>query len=264
MELVVQNLNYQYKNQYLLKNISFILTDNHIYGLMGKNKTLLLELIDDLKKYEGTIMVNEITNKDKTKYRQSIALIKQNNEFFTNKVIDEMNFLVKKINYKTKDIRKKQIDSLNLVGLDKSYLTRNINTLSETEKILVNIACNLLTNPKVVIFDEVFTNLDLINKKRLNDLIRRLKNNYGKIVIISSNNTNLLYSYTDYMLVLTNNELSKFDITDKVFKDIKFLTNNNFDIPYLVDFTKKAKDKKIRLMYHKDILDLIKDVYKHV
>lgn len=264
MELVVQNLNYQYKNQYLLKNISFMLTDNYIYGLMGKNKTLLLELIDDLKNYEGTISINGITNKEKHSYRQSIALIKQNNEFFTNKVIDEMNFLVKNLKYQNKDIRKKQIDSLNLVGLDKTYLTRNIDTLSETEKVLINIACNLLTNPKVIIFDEVFTNLDLINKKRLMDLIRRLKNNYGKIVIISSNNTNLLYSYTDYMLVLTNNELSKFDITDKVFKDIKFLNNNNFDIPYLVDFTKKAKDKKIRLMYHKDILDLIKDVYKHV
>lgn len=264
MELVVTNLNYQYKNQYLLKNISFTLTDNYIYGIIGNNKTLLLELIDDLKKYEGTISINGITNSQKTTYRQSVALIKQNNDFFTNIVIDEMNFLVKNLNYKTKDIRKKQLDSLNLVGLDKSYLTRNIDTLSETEKILVNIACNLLTNPKVVIFDEVFTNLDLINKKRLIDLIRRLKNNYHKIVIISSNNTNLLYSYTDYMLVLTNNEIAKFETTDKLFKDIKFLNYNNFDIPYLVDFTKKAKDKKIRLMYHKDILDLIKDVYKHV
>lgn len=264
MELVVTNLNYQYKNQYLLKNISFTLTENYIYGLMGKNKTLLLELIDDLKKYDGTISINGISNNQKTIYRQSIALIKQNNEFFTNKVIDEMNFLVKNLNYKTKDIKKKQLDSLNLVGLDKSYLTRTIDTLSETEKLLVSIAINLLTNPKVIIFDEVFTNLDLINKKRLNDLIRRLKNNYHKIVIISSNNTNLLYSNTDYMLVLANSELVKFESTDKVFKDIKFLNNNNFDIPYLIDFTKKAKDKKIRLSYHKDILDLIKDVYKHV
>ena len=110
MELVVQNLNYQYKNQYLLKNISFMLTDNYIYGLMGKNKTLLLELIDDLKNYEGTISINGITNKEKHIYRQSIALIKQNNEFFTNKVIDEMNFLVKNLKYQNKDIRKKQID----------------------------------------------------------------------------------------------------------------------------------------------------------
>ena len=49
-----------------------------------------------------------------------------------------------------------------------------------------------------------------------------------------------------------------------VFQDINFLESYNLDVPDLVRFTKLAKDKKVRLSYHKDILDLIKDVYKHV
>lgn len=264
MELSVKNVNYKYKNQYLLKDINFSLTNNYIYGLIGKNKTLLLEIIDDLIKYEGNISINGITNKNRIEYRKSVSLIKQDNTFITNRVIDEMNFIIKNLKYKNKDILKKEINSLTMVGLDQSFLEREFDTLSESEKVLVNIACNLLINPKVIIFDEIFTNLDLLNKKRILDLIRRLKHDYNKIIIISSNNTNLLYEHTDEVLVLINGELAKFDKTNTIFKDIKFLTKNNFDIPYLVDFTKKAKDKKIRLSYHKDILDLIKDVYKHV
>ena len=42
------------------------------------------------------------------------------------------------------------------------------------------------------------------------------------------------------------------------------MSNSGLDVPYLVDFTNKAKSKKVKLSYHKDILDLIKDVYKHV
>lgn len=264
MELNVQNINYQYKNKNLLKNLSFKLEDSYIYGITGSHKTLLLEIIDDMKEYEGNISIDNITNKEKLKYRRAVSLIQQNNEFFTDTVIEEMDFIINNLKYENQNIRKKEIDSLKLVGLKEEYLFRNISSLSETEKILVSISCNLLTNPKVIMFDEIFTNLDLINRKRILDLIRRLKNNYHKIIIISTKDTNFLYSYTDYMLILNNNSLIKFDETSKVFKDFDFLEKNNIDIPYLVDFTKKAKDKKIRLMYHKDILDLIKDVYKHV
>lgn len=264
MELVLKDVNYQYKNKNILSNINLKLDNNYIYGIVGDNKTLLLELIDDSREYDGEILINGISNNDKLLYRKSVSLIKQNTIFFTNKVKDEMEFIIKNLRYSCKDIEKKEIDSLKLVGLDSSYLKRNIDSLSETEKTLVNIACNLLTNPSVIIFDEVFTNLDLINKKMLFNLIRRLKNNYGKIVIISSNNTNLLYSHTDHLIVLKNGFLLRIDSTDKIFKDKVFMSNSGLDVPYLVDFTNKAKSKKVKLSYHKDILDLIKDVYKHV
>ena len=35
-------------------------------------------------------------------------------------------------------------------------------------------------------------------------------------------------------------------------------------MPNLVKFTMLAKAKKVKLSYHRDIRDLIKDVYKHV
>ena len=47
--------------------------------------------------------------------------------------------------------------------------------------------------------------------------------------------------------------------------NLKFLKRNKFDIPDIVMFTYKAKkDKKVKIDYHQDIRDIIKDIYKHV
>ena len=43
------------------------------------------------------------------------------------------------------------------------------------------------------------------------------------------------------------------------------LRKSTFDIPDIVEFTHKAKKtKKVKIDYHKDIRDIIKDIYKHV
>ena len=52
--------------------------------------------------------------------------------------------------------------------------------------------------------------------------------------------------------------------TADIYQNINLLKDNKIEIPDLVRFTMLAKNKKVKLSYHRDILDLIKDVYKHV
>jgi len=91
-----------------------------------------------------------------------------------------------------------------------------------------------------------------------------LKEKYQKTIIISSNDSNMLYELTDDIVILKKGHILAADNTVKVYQNIKLLENNDIEIPYLVIFTKLAKDKKVKLAYHRDIRDLIKDVYKHV
>ena len=64
------------------------------------------------------------------------------------------------------------------------------------------------------------------------------------------------------MIILKNNKVYLEGSTDKVYQNPDL--SNDIDIPDLVRFTNLAKKKKVKLSYHKDIRDLIKDVYKHV
>lgn len=269
MEINLKNVCYVYKNKKILDRINLKIEDNHIVGITGEYKSLLCELIDaKTLEFTGDIMYNDILlNKDNLKLiRKKVALIRQNykDQFFTNNVLEEFKFLISRLSYQTKDINKKINQSLEMVGLDKECLNKKIDILSSGEKKLLQVAISLIYNPSVIIFDEAFVELDYTNQKRLLKLIRNLKDKYKKTVIISSNNINLLYEITNDIIILKKGKVLVSGNTANVYQNINLLRDNNIKLPDLVTFSMLAKDKKVKLSYHRDIRDLIKDVYKHV
>lgn len=269
MEIVLKNVTYQYNSKTYLEKINLKINGEKITGIIGDNKTRFIEMLDSLiiPTYGEILIDDEIVSVSNIKNMQrKVCLIKQRSldQFFTDNVKDEMLFLINRLGYKNKDINKKISDALKIVGLNDNYQNKSILSLSAGELKLVQIALGLLCNPSVIIFDEPFAELDLINKKRLIRLIKLLKNRYNKMVIITSNNCNLLYELTDELIVINKTKVVAADETVNIFQDIDFLNHYKIEIPNLVKFTYLAKNKKVKLSYHKDILDLIKDVYKHV
>lgn len=269
MEIVLKNVSYRYKNQRILEKINLKISHNRITGITGNNKTVLSELIDAvMPPSSGQIIVdgNPISRENLKQIRKDICLIRQNwfYQFVTDNVKDEIDFLIARLGYKHKAINEKISQSLKMVGLNDEYLKRNVSTLSSGEKKLIQIAVSLIYNPKVIIFDEPFVELDYNNQKRIIKLIKALKTKYDKTIILTTNDPNILYELTDDIIILKKNRLIAADTTIKVYQDIEFLQTNGIDIPDLSLFTYKARQKHIKLTYHRDILDLIKDVYKHV
>ena len=266
MEIMARNLSYKYKGKNQIHNLSFSFESSKIIGITGQFKTLLLEIIDLQKKFHGDLYIDkkQVNSFNKLILQRQIVLIKQKNMFFMNTVFEEMKLVVEYYHYNSKDLKIRMINSLKLVGLDSNYLNRKISTLSESEKTLVRVACGFLTNPKVILFDDIFSGLDYKSKKILLTLIRKLRDRRDKLIVIASNDVDLLYEYTDKLLVLDNGNCVCLEDTMSVFLNEEFLMQHNLAVPYLVKFTNLARSKNVKLSYHRDILDLIKDVYKHV
>ena len=269
MEVVLKNVNYRYKGKKILDKINLRISGSKITGITGDNKTLLIEMIDSLTfpSYGEIKIGNELIDRTNiTEMRKKVCLIRQRSkeQFFTDTPREEMMFLVGRLDYKNKNIIKKMKDALKIVGLSESYLDEKLLYLSSGEQKLIQIAINLLYNPKVIIFDEPFVELDYNNKKKLIKLIKLLKDRYKKTIIIASNDSDLLYELTDDLIIIKKNRIIAADETTKIYQDVDFLTYNEIEVPNLVRFTYLAKRKKVKLSYHKDIRDLIKDVYKHV
>lgn len=266
MELKCNNIQYAYKGKKILNNLSFTVNSSKINGLMGHNKTLLLEIIDLEKKCQGEIYIDDnlIKGDKKFEFQRKISLVSQKHSFYTSSVEEEMKFIMEYYHYQPKDLKKRMLDSLKMVGLTSNYLARKIKTLSNSEKVLVKIACSFITNPDIILLDEVFVGLDNNSKMNILKICKKLQEGKGKIIIIASNDVDFIYQYTNFVLILENGSILVQDDTSKVFENINFLENHNIDVPDLVKFTKLARDKKVRLSYHNDILDLIKDVYRHV
>ena len=269
MEIVLKNIGYQYKNKKILEKINLKIGPGKITGITGNNKTLLVEMINCLTVPNyGEIKIGQeiVTQQNRIEMRKKVCLVRQcpQEQFFTDTVQEEMIFLVNRLGYQNENIAQKMLESLKLVGLSPKYLEKNLFKLSSGEQKLVQIAISLLYSPQIIIFDEPFVELDYTNKKKLTNLIKMLKDHYHKTIIISSNDSNLLYELTDDLVILKDSKIIAADSTEKIYQDIKFLLYNEIDIPNLVLFTHKAKQKKAKISYHRDLRDLIKDVYKHV
>ena len=183
---------------------------------------------------------------------------------FFNKVYEWMYYEVRRKRLILKNPKKKINDSLKIVGLNTSYLNRNVNRLSSSEKILIILAISLLSNPDIIILINLFKYLDKTNEKDLIMLLEKIKDQYNKTIILVNDDSEILYKYTKY-LIIKKNSLFIEDETDKLFQRVDFLHKNNIKVPEIIELTHLIKKKKkIKLEYHKDVRDILKDIYKHV
>ena len=205
------------------------------------------------------LLVDNLENKRISIIREDFESIS-----FKSTIYEYMNYEIENKSIVLKNDLKKINDSLKIVGLNKLSLDRNINTLSESEKKLLQLAIALLSNPEVLIFEEPFNKLDLKNEKKLVLLLRKIKEKYDKTIIFISPNSNLLYKYTDYLIVY-DDKLLREGKTSTILEDVEFLKRNSLSVPEIVEFTYLAKKKyNVKIDYHSDIRDIIKDIYKHV
>ena len=176
-----------------------------------------------------------------------------------------MNYKIRLCNLKIKDCDKKIKDSLKIVGLDEEYLERKLVTLSASEKKLIQYALSLISNPELIIIEEPFKFLDNKNEKKISMLLQRLKEQFNINIILVSDDSNILYKYTDNIIFTKNGKIVLQGKTDVIYQRVDFLKRNKFDVPEIIEFTYLAKKKKaVKIDYHKDIRDIIKDIYKHV
>ena len=262
MEIVLKDVNY---NKCFFDTT---INSDEITGITGINSESLLEVLSLTKTIKGNMYIDdkEINEENINGYSKKISIVSNNlnDKLFLDTVEENMLYEIKLRRLKPKDYKKKMQDSLRIVGLNKNYLSMEVKNLSKSELILINIAISLLSNPEVILLSDPFSYLDKKNDKKLYRILIKLKDQYKKMIVISSNNSNTLYNYTDKMIFIKDNEVLIEGNTNSLYTDVKYLKENKFEIPDIVLFTYKVKEKGINLSYHKDVRDIIKDIYKHV
>lgn len=263
MELIFEK--YKYNEELLNFNIK----KDMINGITGKDKDKLLDIINLKPSYKGKIISNgkEIEKNELEIYKKKINIIPkelENNNFIEN-VYQLMDYEIRRKKLILKNPEKKIVDSLKIVTLDVDILNRTIHSLSTSEKKLLQLAISLLSNPDVLIMEEPFKNLDIKNEKKVMILLQKIKEQYNKTIVFISDDSTMLYKYTNHLIIFKNDKIVAEGNTSDLFKRIDFLKRNKIDIPKIIEFTYLAKKKKnVKLEYHKDIRDIIKDIYKHV
>lgn len=269
MGIVFEKVTYRHNNKKKksIDNISIEIFDNQICGIIGKSgsgKTTFLELIDGLiKPLNGKVLIDDVDINKENSVRRNIGFLFQfpEEQFFEQTVKKEIEFSLK--NYGIKKVKIK--DALKIVGLKEEILNKKLDDLSNGERRMVAILSILIYNPKIILFDEPTIGLDYKNKKKIIQLIKNLKNRYGKTILIVSHDVDLLYQISDNLIVLSNGKLIMYGDPVSVHNETELIDKYDISVPKILLFERLVRDKKnIKLMHSNNINDLIKEVYRNV
>lgn len=245
-----------------IKNFNLVINGEKTTGIYQDTSQIISSLLTNKISYDGNIYINdnELLDKKKVVYLDNL----DNYTFLTKTVSDEFYLLRNKLSdLSNEDYLQKIISSLILVGMPEDFLKRDIITLSKSEERLLQIALSLILNPDIFIINEPFFNLDKKYIFKFKKILLELKRKYKKTIIIESLDINVLYELCDYLIIMKDNQLLIKDKMTNVFKDISFLLNNQIEIPNFIEFKNVASLYEVKLSNHKEINDLIKEVYRH-
>ncbi len=195
----VKNVSFQYRKNapLILDNLSFQLDEGTVLSILGKNgvgKTTFLRcLTAEITNYAGEIKVcgNEVRSLSTHELSKLIAIVASNNPCYQN--LSVADFLVigfanqlTSLHSPSKQQYEQAADILGQMG-QIDLLNRNIFELSSGEMQIVKIARAILQNPRVIVFDEPTSNLDIKNQLLVLEQISSLAQK-GYTVITTTHN----------------------------------------------------------------------------
>jgi len=233
----VKNLKIFAKQNALVKGISFEINENSILGIIGESgsgKSLTALSILNLIKYKGLTQTGKIFFKNELISKSNIE------DIIKNKISiifqDPMSFLNpsmrcgNQINEALK-VRDKQsvLDLIEKVKIPNPLETYNKypHELSGGQQQRIMIAIAIAKNPDLIIADEATSSLDSLVKKDILKLLIELKKEFKTSLVIVSHNLNLIYSISNYVLVMNKGRIVEKGTTKQVFnKPIEEYTKN--------------------------------------
>jgi ABC-type multidrug transport system ATPase subunit len=199
-----------------LKNVSFSVPENTIFGVLGPNgagkTTLFSVLAGFIKPDSGKVTL--LGREDIEKVKGRIGILPQDAFFQSNiPILYQLIFFLRLMGWTKQAAESEVLRVLGLVGLD-SILFREAATLSHGMYKRLALAQAFLGSPEIVILDEPTSGLDWKSAKRVRETIRSLTEN--TTVLVSSHNMHEMNELCDHIAVLREGTLETVGPVDSV------------------------------------------------
>ncbi len=200
----ISNLRKKFKNNEVLKDISYSFEGGKIYGLLGRNgsgKTMLLRSIAGLIiPTEGKISINNQVLHEDISFPPSMGIIIENMELLPQYDAYTNLYILSKIR---RVADKSDIErAIQRVGLD-SFSKLKVKKYSLGMKQRLNIAQAVFEKPDIILLDEPTNAIDDKGVALIHQLLLEEKNR-GASIIIASHLKDDIAALCDYTLEMDN------------------------------------------------------------
>lgn len=259
----IENFGISFNETRILENISFDVKPGEIVTLLGSSgcgKTTILRSIAGLqKKHEGYICIgNEcVSSKEIYKKDREVGYIFQDYALFPHLNVEEnIAFALYKLPKKQKEIRVNELlEQFNI----QEHKNKQIHQLSGGQQQRVAIARAMANNPKILLLDEPFSNLDAMLRYKtkiwLKDLIKQM--NLSAILVTHDKKEAL--SISDKIGIVNDKKLVQFDNAKHMFENPNSLYVANFlceinQLPntYIKDLGLNIEENKVAIIKIED------------
>lgn len=227
----IKNISYRYpgQKQQVFDNFSLSLTENRIYGLLGKNgtgKSTLLYLIAGLLRPKaGSVCYNDIVTF--TRQADMLGEVFLVSEEFVLPAMSLDAYVNLILPFYPRFSREMLDRCLEAFELPKQ-LQLNALSMGQKKKVFMSIA--LAANTKLLLMDEPTNGLDIPSKSQFRKVVAECMND-DRTIIISTHQVHDVEQLLDHILILTEREMllnaSMTDITDRYVFELR--TPGNVD-----------------------------------
>lgn len=221
MYLKIENISKIFEKERGVKNISFQLEKGELVSFLGPSgcgKTTLLNIIGGfIKSDSGSIYLED---KDITEYppeKRDIVTVFQNYALFPHmNVVENVKYGLKYRGYNKEEQIKLAKEYLKIVGLE-GYEKNSVGELSGGQQQRVALARALVLQPKILLLDEPFSNLDAKLKIAMREEIKELQKRLGISMIFVTHDQEEALSISDRIVVMSNGEIVQIGKPEEIY-----------------------------------------------
>jgi energy-coupling factor transport system ATP-binding protein len=248
----VENLSYRFANTAIrvLQNLNFTINKGDFMGIVGENgsgKTTLAKILINLYAPDKSSRINiykfdgdnqKLASKDEITDFTGFVFQNPEHQFVEDSVYKEIIYGLKLKGLSEDVIAEKANKFLKIMGLEKLKEANPFN-LSQGQKRKLSVASIVIMDYEILILDEPTFGLDYITTTNLMNFLKEL-NQQGKTIIIITHDMNIIFKYTQNVLVLQNGKSAYSGSTNDLINKNEIISSCGLAIPPLYELYREV------------------------
>lgn len=250
----INNLSKAFGSLVVLDNVSISVDEGEnlvVFGKSGTGKSVLLKcMVGLLTPEKGEILIGgqrvlELKIEELNELRKSLGFLFQSAALYDSMTVREnLSFpLIRNFSFSQSEIDKKVERALEMVSLS-SAIDKMPSELSGGMRKRVGLARSIITEPKLMLYDEPTTGLDPITTKEISNLIRDLQKELKMTSIIVTHDLICAQIISDRAIVINEGKIRHQGILSELVKSEDPFMKNFFSSEYIDESIEVLNENK--------------------